>query len=376
VKRIVILGSTGSIGQQTLDIAAQFPDEVSVIGLAAHHDVDTLAEQGRRFPTAKLVTVSAEALPTDGISRGQDAMIDMACAPEVDLIVQAIVGSGGLSVTMRALREGKLIALANKEALVMAGPIIRSQLQHAGSLVPIDSEHSAIWQCLQGETNNAVDRVALTASGGAFRDFSEEELKTVTPRQALNHPIWTMGQKVTVDSATLMNKGLEVIEATLLFDLGMDQVDVLMHRESIIHSLVYFRDSSVKAQLGLPDMRLPIQYALTHPGRWPNDLSRLDLATIGSLTFGPVPTGRYPCLELALDAGRRGGTYPAVLCAADEVAVQLFLHGSIDFPSIPHLIARTLEQHVPVESPGLDDILEADEFGRQVCCKLAAALMA
>jgi 1-deoxy-D-xylulose-5-phosphate reductoisomerase len=275
--------------------------------------------------------------------------------------------------TLAALRAGKLVALANKESLVMAGPVIRGELTAGnGQLVPIDSEHSAIWQCLQGEAERSIERLILTASGGALRDLSSEELAEVTPEQALSHPTWSMGHKITVDCANLMNKGLEAIEARWLFDIPLDRIDIVMHAQSIVHSLVCFNDSSVKAQLGLPDMRLPIQYALSHPDRWPNPLPRLDLSTIGRLDFGPVDLGRYPVLALALEAGRCGGTYPAVLSAADEIAVEAFLSGEISFTAISDVVRSTLEAHEPCSSPNLDDILGADAWARSLARRLAS----
>ncbi len=372
MRNVVVLGSTGSIGQQTLDICAQFPDEIRVLGLAAGRNEAMLRRQMEQFNPrwAALIEKSADW----EWESGTDALLTMASAPEVDLVVVAIVGAGGLLPTLAALEAGKRVALANKEALVMAGPVIKRQLARAGELVPIDSEHSAIWQCLHQEQTASVERLVLTASGGAFRDWAPDDLDGVQPAQALEHPTWRMGPKITVDSATLMNKGLEVIEATLLFAVGIEQVDVLMHRESIVHSLVYFTDSSVKAQLGLPDMRLPIQYALSYPHRLSNQLPRLDLAAIQQLHFASVDWDRYPCLAMAVEAGRRGGTFPTALCAADEMAVDLFLHGRLRFTDIPRLIERVLTRHENCDNPGLDDILEADSTARRECRSLALSL--
>lgn len=341
--------------------------------MAANRNVGLLQEQIRRFEPKYAALASDDGRQREGISRGDHFLVEMVTAPDVDLVVVAIVGAAGLGPTLEALRAGKQVALANKETLVMAGPIIKEQLHQSGGLVPIDSEHSAIWQCLQGESVHAVERVVLTASGGSFRDLSEDQLADVTPEAALAHPTWIMGPKITVDSATLMNKGLEVIEATLLFDIDMDQVDVVMHRESIVHSLVYFSDSSVKAQLGLPDMRLPIQYALGHPDRWANDFPRLDLAQIRALHFEEVNWARFPCLKMAVEAGRKGGTFPAALCAGDETAVELFIAGRISFMDIAPLVEHALERHTSCSNPSLDDILQADATAREACLGLVEA---
>jgi 1-deoxy-D-xylulose-5-phosphate reductoisomerase len=297
----------------------------------------------------------------------------MVSRPEVDLVVVGSSGAAGLQPTLAALRAGKLVALANKETLIMAGPLIRAQLETGGELVPIDSEHSAIWQCLQGEPERSVERLTITASGGALRNLPVAALAAVTPQQALRHPTWSMGPKITIDSANLMNKGLEVLEAQWLFDLPIERVEVVLHPQSIVHSLVTFEDSSVKAQLGLPDMRLPIQYALSHPERWPSELPRLDLAATGSLTFGPIDLARYPALALALEAGRKGGTYPAVLSAADEVAVDAFLRHRVRFTDIPAIVQGVLDQHDPCGNPELDDILGSDRWARMIAAGLIGA---
>jgi 1-deoxy-D-xylulose-5-phosphate reductoisomerase len=309
--------------------------------------------------------------------QGEGGVVELVSRPEVDLVVVGSAGSGGLLPTLAALRAGKLVALANKETLVMAGAVIRQELEAGqGQLVPIDSEHSAIWQCLQGEPHRSIERLILTASGGALRNLSPKELEGVTPEQALHHPTWNMGKKITVDCANLMNKGLEAIEARWLFDIPMDSIEIVVHHQSIIHSLVTFDDSSTKAQLGLPDMRLPIQYALSHPERWPNDLPRLDLAAVGTLSFAPIDLQRYPALRLALEAGRASGTYPAVLAAADEVAVDAFLAEAISFTRIPGIVETALQQHTPCLSPTLDDILGADAWSRSVAKQLVSRVNA
>jgi 1-deoxy-D-xylulose-5-phosphate reductoisomerase len=293
-------------------------------------------------------------------------MEEIAASSDVDLVVIATVGSAGLGPTMAAIRAGKAVALANKEVLVMAGHIITAEARRSGAeLRPIDSEHSAIWQCLWGEDRESVERIVITASGGPFRDTPREELANVTTREALRHPNWQMGQKITVDSATLLNKGLECIEARWLFDIPLEHIDVILHRESIVHSLVEFRDGSLKAQLGVPDMRLPIQCALTYPERLPGtQVPHLDPKLAGTLTFSSADIKHYPCLGLALEAGRKGGTYPAVLAAADEVAVQQFLAGHIRFVDIARSLQDALSAHKPMANPSLDDVLHADAWAR------------
>ncbi|HEX6507015.1 MAG TPA: 1-deoxy-D-xylulose-5-phosphate reductoisomerase [Chloroflexota bacterium] len=376
-RNLVLLGSTGSIGRQTLDVVRNAADPIRVYGLAANSNVRLLADQAAEFRPQVVVAGPEKRSELDGAApeslEGEVGMVELCSRPEVDLVVVATAGLAGLMPTLAALRAGKLVALANKETLVAAGPIIRRDVELSrGELVPIDSEHSAIWQCLQGEPHSAIERLILTASGGALRHLDTDQLAGVTPQQALAHPTWQMGKKITIDSATLMNKGLEVIEARWLFDLPIDRIDVIMHCESIIHSLVNFRDGSTKAQLGLPDMRLPIQYALSHPGRWPNNLERLNLASVASLHFGRVDLERYPCLALALRAGAEGGTYPAVLCAADEEAVDLFLAGAISFTRIPEIVEDALTRHTCCSSPELGDILEASRWARWTAHRLVA----
>ncbi len=359
MKRLAILGSTGSIGQQTLEVVRAFPEKLKIVGLAAGSNTSLLAQQVQEFQP-KLVSCKAipHSLPLE----------ELASHPEVDLVVVATSGKAGLLPTLAALQAGKVVALANKESLVMAGSIIMEKAcKHKAELRPIDSEHSAIWQCLQGEKKEQISQVILTASGGPFRNRSPEELSRVTPEEALKHPIWKMGRKVTIDSATLMNKGMEVIEAHWLFDLPFDKIKVVIHPTSIIHSMLKFTDGSVKAQLGAPDMRLPIQYALSYPERWGNpSLPQLDFEQVGSLEFEPVDLEKFPCLRLAIEAGIKGGTYPAVLSAADEIAVELFLSGRIGFLEIPKLIEKTLERHQVISSPSLEDILDADAWAREV----------
>ena len=377
VKRLAILGSTGSIGQQTLDVVRALPNQFRIVGLAAGKNIALLTEQINEFkpkfvgyspinskderaPT-RLTDVKYEFLPLEAI----------ACHPQVDTVVIATSGKAGLSPTLAAVKAGKRVALANKESLVMAGEIITSEVKLSGAqILPIDSEHSAIWQCLSGEKQKAVQLI-LTASGGPFRDYSSAQLKEVTVAQALKHPSWQMGKKVTIDSATLMNKGLEVIEAHWLFNMPFDSIKVLIHPQSIVHSMVEFVDGSIKAQLSYPDMRLPIQYALSYPDRLPNpQLPRVNWSEINHLTFEPPDFDAFPCLRLAIEAGKKGDTYPAVLCAADEVAVELFLAQRIGFTDIAHFIERTLEQHQAKAHPTLEEILAADTWAREEVLKL------
>lgn len=363
---LVVLGSTGSIGRQTLDVVRSLPHRFTVIGLAAGANVTLLEEQAREF-RPRLIRCDREGeYLRSRVVAAWATMEEMASHPDADLVVVATVGTTGLAPTLAALRAGKAVALANKEPLVIAGQLITVEARrHGAELRPIDSEHSAIWQCLWGEEAESIRRIILTASGGPFRDTPPEELERVTAEQALRHPNWQMGQKITMDSATLLNKGLECMEARWLFDVPLDRIDVLLHRESIVHSLVEFRDGSVKAQLAVPDMRLPIQCALTYPQRLPGAVvPRLDLMRIGALSFETADMKRYPCLSLALEAGRRGGTFPAVLCAADEVAIQHFLARHLRFTDIARIIEDALTAHGGTAHPSLDDILAADASTR------------
>jgi len=359
MKRIALLGSTGSIGQQTLDVVRWHHDEFDIVALIAARPSERFNLQVSEFrPRISCLTTS----------EGPDRLVEIATDPDIDLLVVATSGTVGFKPTIAALGVGKPVALANKETLIMAGHLVTEAAAVSGApLLPIDSEHSAIWQCLQGEEpySERVGRLLLTASGGAFRDRPVESLAEVTPAEALQHPTWSMGPKITVDSATLMNKGLEVIEAHWLFGLGFDHIDVVIHHQSVIHSLVEFVDGSVKAQLGLPDMRLPIQYALAHPRRLSTPVERLDLAAVGQLTFAPVDTAKYPCLGLAYESGRRGGTYPTVLNAANEVAVARFLDDTLAFIQIAELIDAALQAHTPRSVPSLEEVLEADAWARR-----------
>lgn len=383
--RLAILGSTGSIGTQALDVVRWHSDRFEVVALAAGSDSDLLRAQVAEFSPrwAAVARPSGAPWPYPGteLLASPGALEELAAAASVDLALVATAGKAGLGPVLAALRAGKRVALANKEPLIMAGHLVMEAVErHGGTLLPVDSEHSGIWQCLRGEEGRcgtaAVRRIILTASGGAFRDLEASELASVTPEQALRHPNWQMGPKITVDSATLMNKGLEVIETRWLFGLDFSSIEIVLHRESIVHSLVEFVDGSVKAQLSVPDMRLPIQYALTYPERLETRVQSLDLLRLGRLTFEAVDRGKYPAPFLAYEAGRRGGTYPSVLNAANEEAVQLFLAGCLRFDQIPRVVEHTLEAHVPASRPLLDEVLEADRWAREHARALAFALAA
>lgn len=371
VKRIAVLGSTGSIGRQTLEVVNAFPGCFSVIGLAGGRNTTLLTGQIAQFQPRFVFYQDTDSPPPTTECEFL-SMEEMAHHPEIDLVVVATSGRWGLKPTLAAVRAGKPVALANKETLVMAGEIIIAEAKkHGAKILPVDSEHSAIWQCLEGETNKPA-RLILTASGGPFRGYSPDELAKVTAEQALKHPSWRMGNKVTIDSATLMNKGLEVIEARWLFDVPFDNIKILVHPQSIVHSMVEFADGSVKAQLGYPDMRLPIQYALSYPERLPNPyLPRLDGADMAELSFEPPDFDTFPCLRIAVEAGRKGNTYPAVLCGADEIAVQQFLRGKIKFTDIPRLVERALDEHKAISNPKLEEILAADDWAREKVMQLA-----
>ena len=367
--RVAVLGSTGSIGRQALDVIRQFPERFQVVALAAGQNCAELARQVHEF-RPRYVASAAEspelASAIEAVGARTASMDEMAVADDVDIVLVGTAGAAGLTPTLEALERGRPVAIANKEVLVMAGHLVRAaMLRGGGQLRPVDSEHSAIWQCLWGEEDHEIRRILLTASGGAFRDFDQSQLARVTAEQALNHPTWKMGAKITVDSASLMNKGMETIEAMWLFGVPMEKVEVVLHRESIVHSLVEFSDGSVKAQLGVPDMRLPIQCALAYPERMPAPpMPTLDLAAVGSLNFGKPDMERFPCLRLAMESGRRGGTYPTAMAAADEVAVGRFLAGSIGFLDIPAVVEAVLERHESVDDPDLEAVLEADASAR------------
>jgi len=374
IKQLAVLGSTGSIGQQTLDVVRALPHRFHIVGLAGGKNIDLLAKQINEFKPRFVYFQDRDALARLANTKYEFLTLeDIAQHPQVDTVIIATSGRAGLSPTLAAVKAGKSVALANKESLVMAGEIITNEAKlNEARILPIDSEHSAIWQCLNGETQPAAQLI-LTASGGPFLHYSPTELSGVTVEQALKHPSWQMGKKVTIDSATLMNKGLEVIEAHWLFDMPFDNIKVLIHPQSIIHSMVEFIDGSIKAQLSYPDMRLPIQYALSYPERLPNpQLPRLNWSLINNLTFEQPDLNTFPCLKLAIEAGRKGGTYPAVLCGADEVAVELFLSQRINFTEIANLIKQALEQHQSIPYPTLDEIIAADAWAREKVLQLTS----
>ena len=373
MKNINLLGATGSIGMQTIDIVRNHPEEFKLTAVSGGRNIDQIRSILLEFKP-ELVSVldreDAERLksefPNVTIMYGDEGLIETAVYHKGDVLVNAVMGSVGLVPTMKAMEAGKTIALANKETLVTAGHIVMEASKKYGTpILPVDSEHSAIFQALQGERSKNIERLIITASGGSFRDKTREELTNVTVEDALNHPNWSMGSKITIDSATMMNKGLEVIEAHWLFDLPYEQIDVLLHQESIIHSMVEFHDSSVIAQLGTPDMRVPIQYALTYPDRLPlAGAKRLNLADAATLHFKKMDFDRFPCLQYAYEAGKTGGTMPTVLNAANEAAVGLFLGRKIPFLTIESLIEQAMKRHKPIEKPGLETIQEVDQDTR------------
>ena len=373
MKNICILGSTGSIGKNSLDVIANFPDRFRVQYLSANTNTSVLKEQIDRFHP-KAVAVLDKSSATNlrqslnssiKIFSGEEGLNELVNQKDFDVLLNSLVGFAGLRPTIEAIKNGKTVALANKETLVVAGEIIMALIdKHNASLVPIDSEHSAILQCLMGENHDKINRLILTASGGPFLHLDKKNFKDVTVAKALKHPNWKMGNKITIDSATLMNKGLEVIEAHWLFKLPPEKIEVLIHPESIIHSMVEFVDGSVKAQLGVPDMKIPIQYALTHPERAVSNFDRIDFVKQQKLTFLKPDMKKFQCLKFAYDVLRMGGTAPAILNAANEIAVEFFLGGKITFDQIPQLIRKALENIPVIHSPSLDDIIATDNATR------------
>ena len=378
MRTLTILGSTGSIGTQTLDIVRQFKDDFSINVLTANTRIKELEDQIREF-NPKAVAISNEDAWREFKSNtsfkgeilcGEEGVIAAASHPDNDIVMQALVGFSGVAPTLAAIEQGATIALANKETLVSAGSIVmKSAKEKQVPILAVDSEHSAILQCMAGEERSMIDKIILTASGGPFREFEKDAFSSITREQALKHPNWVMGQKITIDSATLMNKGFEVIEARWLFDLTPEQIEVVIHPQSIIHSLVQFGDASIKAQLGTPDMRVPIIYALFHPERRHADLPKLDLLTAGNLSFFKPDTERFPCLQLAYDAMKTGGTAPAILNAANEIAVQYFLENKASFLQIPQIIEKVLGQMPIIDNPDIHQIDEADREARNLAKK-------
>lgn len=378
MKRIAVLGSTGSIGTNTLEVVSRHPDRFKVTALAAGNNIQVLEEQIKAFrPEVAAVYDEAAAeslrqknLPVEILS-GEQGMVEVATLGDVDMVVSAIVGSAGLLPTHGAIKAGKDIALANKESLVMAGNIIMSEAAKRGvSIIPVDSEHSAVFQCLEGRKMEQVEKIVLTASGGAFRKKDISELETVTPAEALNHPNWDMGRKITIDSATLMNKGLEVIEAYWLFNVPLEKIEVILHPQSIIHSMVKFIDGSMIAQMSVPDMKGPISYALSYPDRLGDILPALDLAAIKELTFEEPDRKKYPSLDLTYSALESGGTMPCVLNAANEVAVDAFLNEKISFTGIFRVVSGTMERHNVLKGDTIEEVTGASEWAKQKALEL------
>lgn len=374
LENIAILGSTGSIGTQTLEVIAAYPEKYKVLGLSAGSNINLLVEQIKEF-SPKMVSVKNKELADKlknniddkiKILYGKEGLLEIATLHDVDVLVSAVVGSVGLQPTIEAIKCRKKIALANKETLVSGGHIVMDLAdKYNVPIVPIDSEHSAIFQCLNGENKDEINKLVITASGGSFRKKSREELKSVTVKDALNHPNWSMGAKITIDSATMMNKGFEVIEAHWLFDMPYSKIDVIVHPESIIHSMVEYNDKAVIAQLGTPDMKIPIQYALSYPYRLKLDSKSLNLKEIGSLNFFEPDYERFPCLKMAYQCGIEGGTLPTVLNAANEVAVEAFLNNKVPFIAIEYLIESALGNHSNINNATLDTILEVDILTRK-----------
>ena len=378
-KNIALLGSTGSIGENCLRVVKDHPTHFRIRYLSAHSNSRRLAEQTRIFKPRAVIITDREKWKQDrnlfdnpaSVLSGDEGLLTIFEDPEVDLVVNAIVGGAGVFPTYHALRAGKAVALANKESLVVAGQLIMQMVKEKKlTLLPIDSEHSAIFQCLMGEAPEQVQCIILTASGGPFRSFTPAQLKTVTPEQALAHPTWNMGTKITIDSATLLNKGLEIIEAYWLYGIPLDRIRVVIHPQSIIHSMVEFIDGSVKAQLGYPDMRIPIQFALTFPRRLPLEIASLDFKQLRSLTFEEPDLQKFPCLAIAREAMTRGGSYPAVMNAANEAAVARFVKGEIRFTAIPELIEKTLQAHQPIQKFTLEQILEKHRWAMDYAAKI------
>ena len=375
MKKLVLLGATGSIGTQTIDVVLHHRNEFSIIGLSAGHNMKKLSELLQVCPNVNYVCVAREAdmeemqkmYPSMKFFHGEEGLCQLASLSEYDVFVNAIVGFRGLLPTLAAIRNQKVIALANKETLVAGGPIVKEELKkYDVPFYPIDSEHSAIFQCLQGNQREEVDQLIITASGGSFRDKSREELKNVSVAQALKHPNWNMGGRITIDSATMMNKGFEVIEAHYLFDIPYEDIKVLVHRESVIHSMVQYRDHAIMAQLGTADMRLPIQYALAYPQRlsMPQE-EPFDFTKYPTLHFEPADMIRYPLLKLAFEVGKKGGNLGAVMNGADEEAVALFLQEKISFLDIEAYVEQAVQAATYIEHPTLQDIIDADHFGRE-----------
>lgn len=373
-KGIVVLGATGSVGRNALAVVDSLRERFTVVGLTAKANAPLLGELAQKFrpryaaivDEGRVAELRSLCPPETEVLGGAEGIAEVAAAADADIVISAIVGAAGLRPMIAALEAGKTVALANKEPLVMAGGVITSLAERRGAtLLPVDSEHSAIFQCLRGNRDQEVRKILLTASGGPFYDRDPQALESVTPEQALDHPTWDMGAKISVDSATLMNKGLEVIEAQWLFGVDVDRIEVVIHPSSVVHSIVEFVDGSMIAQLGKSDMRLPIQYALTYPERIESSVERLNLVDVSPLEFFKPSFEKFPCLGLAYEAARAGGTMPAVLNAANEVAVEEFLRRTLGFCDIPRVIEQVMAEHTPTDEPALEEILAADAWARE-----------
>jgi len=385
MRKVLLLGSTGSIGTSALKVARDIPERMQIVGLAANSSVESLAEQVRETGVKQVALTDAAAaakaralLPADVVLHtGAQGLVDLVNESDADMVLVAIVGTAGLAPALAAIERGMHLAVASKEILVMAGEAVTEAAKRKGvNILPVDSEHNAIFQCLEGHRHSDVQRILLTASGGPFRTLPTEQLTNVTVAQALKHPTWNMGRKITIDSATLFNKGLEMIEAKWLFDVPMEKIEVVVHPQSIVHSMVEFADNSVIAQLSHSDMCFPIQYAVTWPDRVPNNLKPLDFAQVGALHFEAPRVNDFPAINLARHAGTVGGTLPAVLNAANEVAVEQFLHNRILFGDLVRIIEATLEAHTPLMGPSLEDLIEVDRWAREFALSKATAVSA
>ena len=382
-KSVCILGATGSIGENTLAVLKELGSRFRVVSLAAHKNAGRQLESAKAFGAARICLadcpaaedIDRQSLGGIELGCGQESLVELAADPEVDIVVNAMVGSAGLAPSVAALKAGKRLALANKESLVMAGAHLMqlAGLKPGAEIVPVDSEHSALFQLIDlNDSRGALEKIIITASGGPFRGSDRDRLEKVTFAESLNHPTWSMGPKITIDSASLANKGLEVIEAHFLFGLGYNNIEVLVHPQSIVHGMAVFHDGAVLAHMGVPDMRIPIQYAMTYPERLPNSISSPDLTAVGELAFEPVDENNFPCLALAYEAGRKGGVATAVFNAANEAAVELFSGGSIAFTRIPDIIEKTLAEVSGGGEPSLEEIFEADSWAREFAMRLTA----
>ena len=379
MKNICLLGASGSIGKQSVDVIKRYPHLFNIVAVSVNKSIDYLEYLVDTFPSIKYVCIGVYELyesfknahPNIICYYGDEGLNQIAVVEETNYVINALVGFKGLIPTLLAIRAKKDIGLANKETLVACGHIVSKEVkENRVNLYPIDSEHSAIFQCLKGERKSNVEKLILTASGGSFRDKNRDELVNVTVKEALNHPNWSMGQKITIDSATMVNKGLEIIEAHWLFDMPYEKIDVVVHKESIIHSMVEFKDGAIKAQLGTPDMRIPIMYALSYPNRLKIDTERLDFSKIAQMHFKPVDYERYPAVKMAIEVGKKGGSLPTVYNASNEVAVDAFLNSKIKFLSIERIIEKTINAHTNISNPSLEEVLASDAWARDYASKL------